>query len=200
MGLNKNSDVSQISRSDLAGYSSGSLRMIDSTRLVLSNFRRNCTVTRGIYSMSSFFYWIPAAALCTTYKMSIDVVTSCTMLNVMIGELIIQSPLSYMSDTHEFFKHCSFHDSGIWNRIDIVFAVVTFFTQLYVTPKFCESLNQLVIYLVGVVTSLIFFFVGQYAGRSHLFGTTRSIFWIWVFSHTMWHTCLPMVCTYVILF
>ena len=169
-------------------------------RQTLNMFRSKHRKSTFLYSISSAFYAIPAVALMFNYTACLEALSgNVALINLMITQLIIQCPLSYLNDTHSLWKHATFHTWYFWSYVDVAAACATFCTQIIMTPQLCETPFELVLYSVGLCVSLGFFALARVASKSKQFTTNRLHRCMWCYSHAMWHTVLPMSCTWVIL-
>lgn len=171
-----------------------------SVKHTLDVFRAKHRKSRAIYSFSSMFYAAPAIALLYNYPSCVEAVSgNVVLINVMITQLFVQCPLSYLNDTYSLWKYYSFHQHSFWGYADVSAACMTFVSQLIMTPQLCETHFELALYVAGLVASLGFFVIARITSQSKHFTTNTLYKWAWLTSHTMWHTILPAACTYVII-
>lgn len=169
-------------------------------RHTLEMFRSKHRKSTFLYSLSSAFYGIPAVALMYNYTACLRALSgNVVLMNLMITQLFIQCPLSYLNDTYTLWKYTTFNKWHFWSYMDVSGACATFCTQIIMTPQLCETPFELLLYIVGLCVSIGFFVLGRIASQSKEFTTNRLHKWTWCVSHAMWHFTLPLSCTYVIL-
>lgn len=171
----------------------------EAVRHTLNTFRAKHRKSTFLYSVSSVFYAIPAIGLMYNYDACVKALSgNIPLINLMITQLIVQCPLSYLNDTYSLWKYATFETWYFWSYVDVSSAVMTFCTQLIMTPMLCDTHFENVLYFGALFLSLGFFALARFASHSKYF-TTNSVYkWIWCMSHFLWHALLPFSCTYVI--
>ena len=139
--------------------------------------------------------------LCANYDRCCAALPNCTVMHILIVQLLIQSPLSFMGDTYELFSSSclSFTNWHFWGALDVLMAIATFATSTYIMPRVCDTAVELIVYYTGLVSSLICFVGALIAFRHQHFQTDKRYALCWMVLHTLWHTILPLACTYVIM-
>lgn len=164
-------------------------------------------MTQVIYSVSSFFYAVPAMVLLCHFEAI--VYSACgtpyvrTLFSVYSVLGFTQSFVSYMGDTYDARRSQSFLKRGWWNVIDVVHASSFTLSFILDIDKLCVSTctgpeytsSCFVNLYAYTATSMAFLMGGIYLSFFRL--DVQNVYLL-AWCHTLWHTFLPLGVTHTL--